>query len=52
MSGFICPDCHARHDIFSSGGGKKLASDFELPLLAQVPLDPKFLQACDQGSIA
>lgn len=51
MSGFVCPTCHTRHAIFSAGGGKRLAEDFEVPLLAQVPLDPVFLQACDRGNI-
>ena len=51
MSGFVCPSCKAEHAIFSSGGGQKLADDFEVPLLARIPLDPAFLQACDAGDI-
>ncbi len=52
MSGFVCPDCGHRHDIFSSGGGKKLAELAGCDLLAQLPLDPAFLQKCDSGDVA
>ncbi len=52
MSGFVCPSCSTRHDLFSSGGGQKLADHFEIPLLAQVPMDPVFLKNCDEGRIA
>ena len=52
MSGFVCPDCGKRHEIFSSGGGKKLAELAQAPLLAQLPLDPEFLKKCDSGDVA
>ncbi len=52
MSGFVCPDCGKRHEIFSSGGGKKLAELAECDLLAQLPLDPVFLAKCDSGDVA
>ena len=52
MSGFVCPDCGSRHEIFSSGGGKKLAELADAPLLAQLPLDPAFLKQCDSGDVA
>lgn len=52
MSGFTCPDCGKFHEIFSSGGGAKLAEKAEVPLLAKIPVDPVFLQDCDAGDIA
>ena len=52
MSGFVCPDCGHRHEIFSSGGGEALAKLAEAPLLAQIPLDPEFLKRADSGNIA
>lgn len=52
MSGFVCPDCGHRHEIFSSGGGQALATLAEAPLLAQIPLDPEFLKRADSGNIA
>ncbi len=52
MSGFVCPDCGAKHAIFTSGGGKRLADGANVPLLAEIPLDPQFLAFCDAGDIA
>ena len=51
MSGFVCPDCGKRHDLFATGGGKKLSEAFHVPLLSQLPLEPAFLAACDRGDI-
>ena len=51
MSAYVCPDCSAKHTLFSSGGGEKLANQEGLALLAQIPLDPKFLAACDAGKL-
>ncbi len=51
MSGFICPKCKERTDIFLSGGGEKLAKEFNLPLLAKVPLDPEIVRAGEEGYI-
>jgi ATP-binding protein involved in chromosome partitioning len=33
MSGFVCPKCRARIDIFRSGGGKKIAEELSVPFL-------------------
>ena len=52
MSGFVCPDCHHRHDLFSAGGGAEMARRYGLPLLGTLPLDPVFMQACDRGELA
>ena len=51
MAGYVCPGCGARHALFSSGGGAALASQAQVPLLASLPLDPQFLQACDHGNL-
>lgn len=52
MSGFTCPDCGHTHPLFSNGGGERLAKAYSIPLIAQLPLDPKFMAKCDEGSIA
>ena len=52
MSGFVCPDCGKQHDIFSKGGGESLARHASVPLLAKLPLDPVFMDACDRGDIS
>lgn len=48
MSGFIAPD-GTRHDIFGSGGGVALAERLQVPLLAQLPLDPAVREGGDTG---
>ncbi|QSH40991.1 Mrp/NBP35 family ATP-binding protein [Lentisphaerota bacterium ZTH] len=50
MSGFRCPDCGKVTDIFSSGGGRKLAEDMKVPFLGKVPIDPAVVQAGDEGT--
>lgn len=49
MSGFVCPNCNEITYIFGSGGGKKLANDFNISLLGEIPLDPMIVSACDKG---
>jgi ATP-binding protein involved in chromosome partitioning len=49
MSGFICPHCNERTDIFVSGGGRDLAARYELPFLGAVPLDPRIRGADGDG---
>lgn len=39
MSEFVCPDCQSISEIFGTGGGKALAEEFDIPFLAQLPLD-------------
>ena len=50
MSGFICPSCGDRHDIFGVGGGRSLAEAMELPFLGDVPLDTAVRTAGDVGT--
>jgi len=38
MSGFICPDCDKRYDIFGSGGAGQEAQRLEIPLLGEIPI--------------
>jgi len=49
MSGFVCPDCGAKVNIFRSGGGKKIADDLSVPYLGSIPLDPKICNDSDNG---
>ncbi len=49
MSGFICPDCGAKHDIFHKGGGEQMAKEMKVPFLGAVPIDPKIVDASDEG---
>ncbi len=49
MSYFICPNCAENHRIFGSGGGKRLADELDVPLLAEVPFFPAVLEGGDRG---
>ena len=49
MSYFICPHCQNKHRIFGEGGGKNLAAELEVPLLAEVPFFPAVLSGGDRG---
>jgi len=45
MSGFVCPTCNNCSEIFvpTTGGAKKMCEDMGVPLIGQVPLEPKLL---------
>ncbi len=49
MSGFTCPHCHKTIDIFKTGGGQKAATDFQVPFLGKIPLDPNIVLTGDNG---
>jgi Mrp family chromosome partitioning ATPase/predicted Fe-Mo cluster-binding NifX family protein len=52
MSGFVCPSCGTKVDVFGSGGGASMAEEMGVPFLGSIPIDPEFVKACDAGSIA
>lgn len=52
MSGFTDPETGKRWDIFSAGGGQRLADELMVPLLAQVPIDPELAGLADRGQPA
>ena len=49
MSGFICPHCGKRTDIFKSGGGEKMAKEFGIQFLGRIPIDPSIVSSSDDG---
>src|SRR5216117_1926893 len=49
MSYFVAPDTGMRYSIFGEGGGRRLAEEYGVPLLAQVPLDQDTRVAGDEG---
>jgi len=49
MSGFVCPKCGEKTDIFKSGGGEIMANEMQVPFLGRIPIDPQIVQACDSG---
>ena len=50
MSGFVCPKCGEKTDIFPSGGGKKLAEESGVTFLGSIPIDPQVGLNSDKGS--
>lgn len=50
MSGFVCPNCHTLHNIFSTGGGENLAKQYNVPFLGRIPLDPSVVNAGDKST--
>ena len=50
MSSFVCPSCGTETAIFSEGGGALLASEYDVPLLGKVPLDPVVREGGDTGA--
>jgi ATP-binding protein involved in chromosome partitioning len=49
MSGFVCPHCNQRIDVFAGDGGQEIARDFKVSLLGKIPMDPALAHACDLG---
>jgi ATP-binding protein involved in chromosome partitioning len=50
MSGFVCPHCNEKIEIFQSGGGKKMAQEMEVAFLGSIPIDPKVGEDSDKGT--
>ena len=50
MSHFACPHCGEKTAIFGDTGGRRIAEEYGVPLLAQLPLDPETRMAGDEGT--
>ncbi|MCP4447053.1 MAG: iron-sulfur cluster carrier protein ApbC [Myxococcales bacterium] len=49
MSYYQCSKCGNRDEIFSHGGGKRLADEIEVPFLGELPLDARIRFGGDTG---
>jgi ATP-binding protein involved in chromosome partitioning len=49
MSTHICSACGHEEPIFGEGGGEKMAADFDVELIGQLPLDLKIREQTDSG---
>jgi ATP-binding protein involved in chromosome partitioning len=49
MSYYVCPSCGHHDEIFSRGGGRKLAESSGVPFLGEIPLDVKVRMGGDLG---
>jgi ATP-binding protein involved in chromosome partitioning len=51
MSGFICPDCGKKLNIFGSGGGTKMSAQMDVPFLGEIPIEPEMVKMGDAGRL-
>ncbi len=49
MSYFICPHCSEKSEIFSSGGAKTTAKNYDIDFLGDIPLDTTIREQADNG---
>lgn len=49
MSYFIPPGSTERYEIFGHGGGKKMAQEYGVPFLGEIPIDIKIREGGDTG---
>lgn len=49
MSGYACPCCGDISDIFSKGGGEKMAIEEKIGFLGRVPIDTKLVELLDEA---
>ena len=49
MSSMVCPHCNKSVDIFSKGGGRKMAQKFDVQFLGELSFDPNIVINSDQG---
>jgi len=49
MSGFHCPKCGEKYDIFGSGGAKDSAAQLEVPFLGELPINIAIRTRGDSG---
>ena len=52
MSYFVCPETGQHYDIFGQGGGARVAAQYGLPLLGEIPIDPAIRLGGDTGQPA
>jgi len=51
MAYFKCPDCDKEHNIYGVSHIDKIAEEYNLEVLARMPIDPKLAEAVDNGLI-
>jgi len=49
MSTHVCSECGHVEPIFGSGGGERMADEYDIPLLGQLPLTMQIRSDLDQG---
>lgn len=52
MSIHVCSNCGHSEHIFGDGGARRIADNYEVDLLGELPLDAAIRQQCDEGNPA
>lgn len=50
MSYYACPQCGHREEIFDHGGGARMAEQFGIPLIAEIPIEVGVRRSGDAGT--
>jgi len=50
MAGLVCPHCGETINVFSEGGGARVAEEMEVELLGSIPIDPRVSTDSDEGT--
>ena len=51
MSFFECPDCGKKYEIFGKSHIDEISLEYDLPVLAKIPINPELSEAVDRGEI-
>ncbi len=51
MSYLECPDCGKKISVFGESHIEEVAKEYDLPVLARIPIKPKIAEMADQGTI-
>ncbi len=51
MSYFVCDQCGKKHYLFGQSHVREIAEHNQIPITAQMPMDPALAAACDTGMI-
>ena len=51
MAYFQCPNCGEKHEIFGKSNVNRMAEQYGIDTVEQLPLDPALAALCDQGKI-
>lgn len=51
MSYLECPDCGKRISVFGESKVEEVAKEYELPVLAQIPIRPEITKSVDEGTV-
>jgi ATP-binding protein involved in chromosome partitioning len=49
MAGYCCQHCQTVGELFRPGEGARLARDFSIPFLGELPFDPRMARSGDSG---